>query len=121
MRNLDGWEPAFHFYQGGVTDAVKVILSTFEYPTQRQRFHNPYGYAVHPIMHDYDQVLEALMRNNALPMDYANKWDHLELAVQEVDEAVYAELKKYLGGIDAQTVDATFINNRNDCLVVVEY
>lgn len=117
-HELSCWEKCFFFYDNGIVDAIRVILSTFEYPTQREHGYNVHG--VNPILHDFEVCLELMERDNAV---FENEVDFgiLELAVAAVDEAIYVELKKYLGDIEAKTIDATFINPLNDCLLVVEY
>lgn len=118
MEDLSCWEKCFFFYHNGVVDAIRVILSTFEYPTQREHGYNAQG--VNPILHDFEVCLEMMERDNAV-FDNSVDFNIIELAVSAVDEAIYAELKKYLGDIEAKTIDATFINQINDCVLVVEY
>lgn len=119
QETLKSWAPHFFFYKDGVNEAIKTILSTFQYPTQREHGYNLNG--VNPVLHDLSVWFDALERQNALPLNYADVWDAVELAAQEIDEAIYAELRQYLGDVVAINFHATFINKRNDCLIVVEY
>lgn len=119
IEELKPYESVFFFYKDGLVDAVKTVLSTFVYPTQRLDGWNVHG--ANPILHDLEMCFDALERDNCLPPNHADMLDLLEIAVSQVDEAVYAELKKYLGDRDVRCFNAEFINSRHDCLICAEW
>jgi hypothetical protein len=111
---VDCWAPCFYFYKGGVAEAVRVLLSTYQYSiTDRDYYCNP-------VTHDYDLYLESVSKNNALPLNYSDLWRKLELATKQIDQAISLELNQYLGDHVVTITDVQFIGNGTSVILVAE-
>lgn len=60
-------------------------------------------------------------KDNSLPLNHNDLWSRLELATREVDNAIYAELKQYIGDAVVIITDVQFINDGVSCILVLEY
>jgi hypothetical protein len=60
-------------------------------------------------------------KDNSLPLNHNDLWSRLELATREVDNAIYAELKQYIGDTVVVITDVQFINDGISCILVLEY
>jgi hypothetical protein len=72
-------------------------------------------------MHDYNMYLELMDKSNSLPLNHTDLWSRLELATREVDQAIYAELRQYIGDTSVIITDVQFIDDGVNCILVLEY
>jgi hypothetical protein len=59
-------------------------------------------------------------KNNALPSNYTDLWNKLELATKQVEQAIYVELNQYLGNNVVIIADVQFIDNGTSVILVAE-
>lgn len=114
IETLNCFSSCFHFYNGGLVEAIKVLLSTFQYSKQLNR-----DYYDNPIIYDYESFLEVMHKHNALPLDHTNLWNLIELATKEIDRAIYTELEQYMGNEVIIIKDIDFIGD-SCCILTIE-
>lgn len=119
IHELKAWHSTFFFYEKGLEDAIRVILSTFEHPYQRYDGFGSEGCS--PVMHDVDVYFDAQERTNSLPINHENILSLLELAVSDVDTAVYRMLRHYFGEKILTVMDAKPIGRQQDYVILVRF
>ena len=115
-EQLQDWGYLFFFYEGGINEAISILISTYEHPELVAEMG---GENIHPVINDVDMYMTALDRCNASISYPPEVMDMLELAIQGIEQAITEHMCMLFGDWVFKVVEAIPLNDHHDYAITI--
>lgn len=116
LEQVQEWNHLFFFYEGGVGEALAILIAGYEHPDLVSEFG---GETLHPVINDVDLYMTALDRCNASPRYGPDMMEMIHLALECIEQTITQYMSMVFGDCVFKVVDAIPISDRQDYAITI--